>query len=430
MASTAAAALGEGQPARPPITIIAIAAGGGALVVIALVSYFCYRKRKQGRLILAAYENPKRKPYESVVLGSGEKPLSLRTLSPPPPPETRATLSGDVLVISSKPADRKETGQAPPAEAEPPAVVTAAGITVCTPSEKPTGCSEAENQTCTDNGKFVPPPIELHPAFSKTPKALEPRPYDIYSPESPGFLQMIPQQAAGPLEDGGHAAGNGDNGFYPQEPSIPRMETPPPPPLDPPHTPQEYNQDIFQEYLQEFQEDMDGDYIEESPSMWNQQAEFPAPARVQGDELRDSYADTTDIYESYAPPGPSEIHCPSPTYPRNDSLPQKLETPGCSPCTPPPPSPLRGHWSQLPEPRQLTPPQRPRTPAQITAHMTPPPLQPQPRFSVTSTPPPPPSQTPPPPKVASPPRPPRGPDVYVPLEMATHYPQMILPHAL
>ncbi|KAI5855680.1 hypothetical protein BZA05DRAFT_471699 [Tricharina praecox] len=416
-ASTAAATLGQDKSAKPPIIIIAIAASAGSLLIITLVSYFCYRKRKQGRQMLAAYEDPKRKPYGSVILGSGEKALSLREL-PSPPPTARATLSDDVLAMSLKPAGLKETDHAPTVQVENPAGTVEAGITVCKPCLKPASCGETENEM------QLAPPIELHPAFSKF---LEPQSYDIYSPESPGCLQMSPQEAAGPLEDGGHTAGNGDNGFCPQESSLPRIETPPfnPPPHTPrtPLTPQEYNQDIFQEYLQDFQEDMEEEYIEESPSMWNQQAEFPAPGGPRFNKQRDSYADTADIYASYAPQGSLEIHCPSPTYPQDMSLPQRLETPNHSPRTPPPLSPLRGHWSQQPAPRELTPPQRP-----MTAHMTPPTLQPQPRFPVTTTPPPP--NTPPRPKTASPSRPPRGPDVYVPLEMVIHYPQMIMPHAL
>ena len=344
-------------------------------------------------------------------------------------------MSDGALVMSLKPADLKEIGQAPPVEVERPAEINGAGIIVCTPCEKP---AKAEKQICTEAEKHLPPPIGLHPAFPKSPKSLEPRPYDLYSPESPGFIQMVPQESAGPLDDGGHTGGNGDGASYPQEPPFPRT----PPPRNSPSTPQGYSQDIFQEYFQEFQEDMQGEYIGESlrtwnqqgeyidepPRTWNQQAEFPAPGRPLTNELRDSYADTADIYASYAPSGSPQVHCPSPTYPRDSSLQQSLETPVRSPCTPPPPSPLRGHWSQLPAPRQLTPPQRPRTLPPVTAHMMPQALQPQFRLSVTTTPPPP--STPPQPKTASPCRPPRGPDVYLPDEMVTYFPQMIMPHAL
>ncbi|CCX34131.1 hypothetical protein FPQ18DRAFT_53524 [Pyronema domesticum] len=65
----------------PNVIIIIASSVGGAVIIIGALCFCCYRKRKQGRMLLAAYENPDRDPYAPIVVGGksyggGKRPVS------------------------------------------------------------------------------------------------------------------------------------------------------------------------------------------------------------------------------------------------------------------------------------------------------------------------------------------------------------------
>lgn len=84
--------------------IIVSAVGGAALIIISIIWVLCHRERKQGRLLLAAYENPERKPYETITItppsgkkgGISSEALAVEKLPPPsanPAPQAPSPLS-------------------------------------------------------------------------------------------------------------------------------------------------------------------------------------------------------------------------------------------------------------------------------------------------------------------------------------------------
>ena len=135
---------------KPSVIIIFAASGGGAILLLAIITCFCYRKRKQGRLLLAAYENPNRDAYQSVILSNGKPAFG--DSSSASAAKDRASGGHDHLPSAANPA----------------------------------------------------PPPERSP---------QPQYFDLYPPDSPAF-QMTEQKPVGPLDrydaggnHGGEAAG-------------------------------------------------------------------------------------------------------------------------------------------------------------------------------------------------------------------------------
>lgn len=135
----------------PNTIIIFAASGGSAILLLAAISCFCYRKRKQGRLLLAAYENPNRDAYRSVILSNGK-------------PAFGDSSSGSSVSGSGGVARDRDGGDNPllPSAAKPAA-----------PSER----------------------------------SPQPQYFDLYSPDSPAF-QMTEQTPVGPLERHGNDRGS------------------------------------------------------------------------------------------------------------------------------------------------------------------------------------------------------------------------------
>ncbi|KAI5819706.1 hypothetical protein BZA77DRAFT_303322 [Pyronema omphalodes] len=87
----------------PNVIIIVACSVGGAVILISALCFCCYRKRKQGRMLLAAYENPDRDPYAPIVVGGksyggGKRPVSETRevdFSPSVPPSARAAPLSD-----------------------------------------------------------------------------------------------------------------------------------------------------------------------------------------------------------------------------------------------------------------------------------------------------------------------------------------------
>lgn len=74
--------------------IIAVSTGGGiALVLLALATWACHRKRQQGRALLAAYEAPDRQPYEEISLKNKKSTASFASSIPPPVPAVSGSTS-------------------------------------------------------------------------------------------------------------------------------------------------------------------------------------------------------------------------------------------------------------------------------------------------------------------------------------------------
>jgi len=135
---------GTAVPHLKTPTIIGLAVGGAAaFVIVAYIAFCCYRKRKRGRLLLAAYENPERKPYESVIVPKKATPHPNRFTFTPPQHE----------------APEREIAE-----------VT-----------------------------LPPPSSRVHRQSALSPQQ---KYFDLYSPDSPAF-QMTPQTPMGPLSASG-----------------------------------------------------------------------------------------------------------------------------------------------------------------------------------------------------------------------------------
>ncbi|KAA8909213.1 hypothetical protein FN846DRAFT_630903 [Sphaerosporella brunnea] len=124
------------------VIIIFSVCGGTILLLIGLVSCFCYHRRKQGQLALQAYDDPERKPYQSIVFEPRMAPPLPRATSPQP-------LNSYV--------------------------------------QQP---------------EIIPAPCAASATHLRNPFSPQANYFDLYSPDSPAF-QMVSPSEAGPLEQGG-----------------------------------------------------------------------------------------------------------------------------------------------------------------------------------------------------------------------------------